>query len=305
MSRAFSTILQRPYPVLYVYIGWARFYDGSEHVHGTHGFLRDNPDDNMELEAFVRNEDGQFMCGAGRGFVEVERLHVVFIARDPDDGNQRKVVGIYAGATASPRRAWTVVTTSDAHRYALEHRPPLSYWPGTSGMRRWARVPAGSATNSHPELLRHFKRLVASLKDPAKGRSIADEVDSDEELEAVEGVPRQRLIWHRTRERRLRQQKMLAARQANDGRLLCEVPGCGFEFERTYGPLGEGFAEVHHLHPLASLSAGTRVSLNDLAVVCANCHRMIHRGGASRPLDSLIKGTRRRRSGPPGRDPRA
>ena len=56
----------------------------------------------------------------------------------------------------------------------------------------------------------------------------------------------------------------------------CEV--CGFDFERTYGLRGEGFAEVHHVVPLSETR--TRRMTNpatDLVILCSNCHRMIHR----------------------------
>jgi len=53
---------------------------------------------------------------------------------------------------------------------------------------------------------------------------------------------------------------------------------CGFSFEAAYGPLGEGFAEVHHLAELARLKKSTLVNpATDVVVLCANCHRMIHR----------------------------
>lgn len=54
---------------------------------------------------------------------------------------------------------------------------------------------------------------------------------------------------------------------------------CGFDFEHTYGAWGRGFAEVHHLQQLgAAPPEGLEVSpKTDLAVVCSNCHRMIHR----------------------------
>ena len=63
------------------------------------------------------------------------------------------------------------------------------------------------------------------------------------------------------------------------GRLTCEA--CDFDFEERYGKLGLGFAECHHRLPIARLSVTLRTRLSDLAIVCANCHRMIHR---SRPL---------------------
>jgi 5-methylcytosine-specific restriction protein A len=60
----------------------------------------------------------------------------------------------------------------------------------------------------------------------------------------------------------------------------CRCQACGFDFEQTYGDLGSDFIEVHHLKPLSSLPRDQATVLNvvtDFAVLCANCHRMIHR----------------------------
>jgi 5-methylcytosine-specific restriction protein A len=112
----------------------------------------------------------------------------------------------------------------------------------------------------------------------------------DEELGAFEeGRQRRLFVLHRQRESRLRLEKLAEAREANGGRLVCEVPNCGFDFREQYGALGDGFAHVHHLIPLAQAPAdGYNVRLSELAVVCANCHAMIHRGGQCRPLEGLI-----------------
>ena len=59
------------------------------------------------------------------------------------------------------------------------------------------------------------------------------------------------------------------------GNLACQA--CDFDFEQVYGSLGEGFAECHHQIPLSSLPEHRVSRLNDLAIVCANCHRMLHR----------------------------
>jgi len=59
---------------------------------------------------------------------------------------------------------------------------------------------------------------------------------------------------------------------------VCEV--CNFDFEKTYGEIGKKFIEAHHLVPFAELVEDQSRSLNimkDFAVLCANCHRMIHR----------------------------
>lgn len=53
---------------------------------------------------------------------------------------------------------------------------------------------------------------------------------------------------------------------------------CGFNFEATYGELGENFIEVHHIKPLSSIDQEVEVNPEtDLICLCSNCHRMIHR----------------------------
>lgn len=59
------------------------------------------------------------------------------------------------------------------------------------------------------------------------------------------------------------------------GRLACEV--CEFDFAAVYGSRGVGFVECHHKTPLSALPGSRRTTLDDLALLCANCHRMIHR----------------------------
>jgi 5-methylcytosine-specific restriction protein A len=65
---------------------------------------------------------------------------------------------------------------------------------------------------------------------------------------------------------------------------------CGFNFERTYGLWGKQWAEVHHLKPIAEEKDYKRVTdpKKDLIVLCANCHRMIHRKkGVALTIDEL------------------
>jgi len=59
------------------------------------------------------------------------------------------------------------------------------------------------------------------------------------------------------------------------GKLECEV--CEFDFHKYYGARGAGFAECHHIKPLHTISVKTKTKEKDLAILCANCHRMIHK----------------------------
>lgn len=100
----------------------------------------------------------------------------------------------------------------------------------------------------------------------------------------VEGVILTRL--HRIRERNVKavSRKKKTVLSATGG-LACEV--CGFDFEARYGALGHGYAECHHLIPLAQLADVRETRLQDLAIVCANCHRMFHRGGRWLTVEDL------------------
>lgn len=94
-------------------------------------------------------------------------------------------------------------------------------------------------------------------------------------LSVPEGAQKQRL--HLVRERN--QTLVRAAKEAalqKDGRLRCEV--CQFCFTNVYGKHGDGFIEAHHRTPISELKQETRTRVGDLALLCANCHRMIHRG---------------------------
>jgi hypothetical protein len=66
----------------------------------------------------------------------------------------------------------------------------------------------------------------------------------------------------------------------------CQI--CGFSFEEFYGDLGKGYIEVHHLTPLSDREDEASTRLEDVAVVCANCHRILHRNGKNPiPIETL------------------
>lgn len=65
-------------------------------------------------------------------------------------------------------------------------------------------------------------------------------------------------------------------RRQQTGGLRCTV--CHFDFEQRYGHLGRDYAEVHHAVPISAYETeGGTTRVTDLVVVCANCHRMLHR----------------------------
>lgn len=145
-------------------------------------------------------------------------------------------------------------------------------YPG-AGLRAGGRgdVKVWKAYHNRPSEL---ASLAQELRDLAStGTAPANEEEYEDEAE--EG----RIIYrtHRRYERdaKLRARKIESV-QGSSGRLACEV--CDFDFSLTYGEeLGHGFIEVHHRVPLSELGGRRRTTLSDLALVCCNCHRMLHR----------------------------
>lgn len=88
------------------------------------------------------------------------------------------------------------------------------------------------------------------------------------EIEAVEGLTREVMVISRVRNGALREAAIARAKG------ICEA--CAVDFSSLLGGLGRRALHVHHRHQLALRDVPSVTKLDDLAVVCANCHSMIH-----------------------------
>lgn len=88
------------------------------------------------------------------------------------------------------------------------------------------------------------------------------------------------------RDRNLRNQKVSQFISEN-GDVYCE--SCGFNFKEVYAFLVNNIIEVHHITPLSELDGEAKVTLDDLILLCANCHLAVHQGDCSENLRSLMK----------------
>ena len=84
----------------------------------------------------------------------------------------------------------------------------------------------------------------------------------------------------RKRSQRLKAIVISSYKRDHRGRVFCTV--CNFDFGKKYGVHGRGFIEAHHTSPIHAKDVrGEQVRLSDalskIALVCSNCHRMIHR----------------------------
>lgn len=135
------------------------------------------------------------------------------------------------------------------------------------------------------------------IENPALLRRTADAIETASQIENLlepadavdeEDVFPEGHVLTRLHVQRERNRAAVAAKIdqvcGRDGGLACEV--CAFDFLSFYGELGRRFAECHHILPLAEGAFSRKTRLSDLAIVCANCHRMLHRG---RPVLTLAE----------------
>lgn len=121
--------------------------------------------------------------------------------------------------------------------------------------------------NDLKELLRLYLLLATKDLVPASASS-----EEDDEV----GLNTEDLTNLREHKRIERNRKLAEKAKKIHG-YVCQA--CGFDFAKKYGEIGRDFIEAHHLTPLHTLK-GQKVTLDpkkDFSVLCANCHRMIHK----------------------------
>lgn len=118
-----------------------------------------------------------------------------------------------------------------------------------------------------------IKRTTTNVKLSKEVSKIEDDEETDFDT-VKEGQVLYKL--HKVRER---DRKIISAKKKKvlkeKGEIACEA--CGFDFKKKYGKIGEGFIECHHLIPLSNFESTKETKLEDLALLCSNCHRMIHK----------------------------
>ena len=112
---------------------------------------------------------------------------------------------------------------------------------------------------------------------------VSAEVD-DDFREADEGRILTRVHTSRERSRKIVEKKKSLFFKKH-GATFCEA--CGFDFERYYGSRGSGFIECHHTKPVSELLPDEKTKLDDLVLLCSNCHRMVHRSKPWLSIDEL------------------
>jgi hypothetical protein len=124
----------------------------------------------------------------------------------------------------------------------------------------------------HSREARDLQRLAADILDPM-------DIESLRELPTREFEEGRKKLLSHTRLEKVRNSALVRAAKrlfkAKHGHLYCEV--CAFDFDKAYGARGKNFIEAHHNIPVSEITRSTKVTVDNLTMLCSNCHRMIHR----------------------------
>jgi len=107
------------------------------------------------------------------------------------------------------------------------------------------------------------------IKDQIHGEDNLDEI-SQSAVGFSEGAPYYAKHLVRERSTTLIQLVKESAKKANA--YFCSV--CKTDFQETYGV---DYIECHHTVPVSTLALGDKTKIEDMVLLCANCHRAVHK----------------------------
>jgi len=100
------------------------------------------------------------------------------------------------------------------------------------------------------------------------------ETDLEEEITGKEGRLLTRIHAYKERDRTFAKRAKRHFKARNNGVLHCMA--CDLKPESLYDDRGERCIEAHHKVPIEELQPDSIVRVDDMAMVCASCHRVIH-----------------------------
>ncbi len=103
-----------------------------------------------------------------------------------------------------------------------------------------------------------------------------------------EGFPEGKLVERKHKSRERNKKLISKAKEEflkTNTKLYCQI--CRFDFVDTYGEIGHGFIEAHHTVPVSEMKPDHETLLKDIALVCSNCHKMLHRSRPWLSMDQL------------------
>lgn len=110
----------------------------------------------------------------------------------------------------------------------------------------------------------------------------AEEINKEDEGMLIEGLMKSVTINSYERNPKARQKCI------DHWGTVCKV--CEFDFQDSYGEIGKGFIQVHHIIPISEIGEEYEIDpIRDLIPVCPNCHSIIHRVNPPLRIEELKK----------------
>lgn len=216
-----------------------------------------------------------------------------------------RAIGLWIQNTLDPSKLGFSSTTTIKHYIASKSRAHLSAaqltgpykdrpgndcWYITFTEEADARILIKAYLNQESKVSASEPPIV-SYRKTVSGEGNSDKIDKivegdleDEEALFPEGNASYRVHRHLERDGSL-PIRAKAKRLQETGSLACDV--CDFDFQKKFGELGFGYIEAHHTKPVSTLNGTESTNISDLALVCSNCHKMLHRGGSPMEIDEL------------------
>ncbi len=155
----------------------------------------------------------------------------------------------------------------DNDDYLWPHQVPVAWEPDFPSFR----LLLGGEQHT---VLKLTEQHIAHLK-----AALSSALTSEEEIQVREGDLTSRTIRFRQRNRAIIEAKKRTSRG------ICET--CAMSFSARYRLAGKDCLQVHHKNPMAEREGATVTTLNDLVLLCPNCHAVVHTFAPGLTLEKL------------------
>lgn len=148
------------------------------------------------------------------------------------------------------------------------------------------RITAGKVNALQEQIFGLTNAASATKMEEAEAKPAVEE----EEIYGVEGRLLTRIHVYKERDKGFAARAKKFYRNKNGAKLLCEC--CGMDPVALYGPNGERCMEAHHKVPIEELQPDSITRVEEMTIVCASCHRVIHSQKPCFPVEELAAALR-------------
>jgi predicted HNH restriction endonuclease len=300
--------------IVFITVDWMKSYEGiteedtplgtggsypKEKKHEVFNFLDDDgicygytpPWGKINLKEICKNE----IKKSPDGNEYLENVLIVFNA-SKDDGNKRRIVGFYVGATIfrksypnnNPKRiiisdnsiASYNIRVKSENAYLLDNEDGRKIYLPYSKRDGFGYGQSNIWYANNDSRCKEFKDDIIIKIERIINETLIDKSYYYDEKKYFEGKINSKVKNIFTIKRNaFARIKCLEYHFPDNKNYKCVL--CGFDFVKQYGSYGEKFIEVHHLesHTTKSKSKGEHEidPIKELIPICSNCHSIIHR----------------------------